>query len=351
MTDRRRGQTQSGAESSTNYQAGGDIVIHGLTREDVKEIALAVFKDNFLELRGLAEDVALARADRITTEFLSKLFREAPEAAGKFGDPDIQRSIYNAQREYACSGEEDLEQVLIDLLIDRVKQNGRSLRTLALNEAITAAPKLTEAQRRAIALVFLVRNTRIVGISGNVEEVAEMRFRQSILRLPTVDEPLREVDFQHIEYVGAGSISFGELSIGEALKSSQLAAFTKGFSEEEIPEELRDSPLRDKLLVDCPRHQGNYQVAISSEQELDKLVEQENAAELKDALKQVLKLGVMNGPAIEDELSKCAPDIEPVIKEWNDSSLKSIVLTSVGIALGHAYWRRFGGATPLSVWM
>lgn len=351
MTDRRRGQAQSGAESSTNYQAGGDIVIQGLTREEVKEIALSVFRDNFLELRGLAEDVALARADKITSEFLSKLFQEAPEAAEKFGDPDIQRSIYNAQREYACSGEEDLGQVLVDLLIDRVKQDGRSLRTLALNEAITAAPKLTEAQRRAIALVFLVRNTRIREVPATVEEVAELRFRQSILRLPTVDEPLREVDFQHIEYVGAGSISFGELSIGETLKSSQLAAFTKGFSNEEIPEELRNSPLRDRLLVDCPRHPGNYQVAISSEQDLDKLVEQEDATELREALKRVSKLGVMNGPDIEGELSKFAPDIEPVIKEWNGSSLRSVILTSVGIALGHAYWRRFGGATPLSVWM
>ncbi|WKN47847.1 LPO_1073/Vpar_1526 family protein [Nocardioides sp. Arc9.136] len=351
MRQRPNEQEQSGGENSTNLQAGGDLVYIGPSREEVKEIALAVFQQNFLELRGIAEDVALARADKITTEFLTKMYAEAPEAAERFSDPDVQRSVFNAQREYACSGEDDLGQVLVDLLVDRVKEDDRNLRTLALNEAITAAPKLTEAQRRAIALAFLVRYTRVPAILPNAQSVIDVRLRGTMLTLPVPTEPLRDVDFQHIEYVGAGAVSISEVGLGDAIRTSQTSAFTNGFSAEQMPEDLRDSPLRHRLLMPCFRNPENFQLQVPATQDVDDLIKTLGAEHLRSSVVQVQELGVLSGAEVEADLKARAPDVAALFEEWNGTALKNVTLTSVGLALGHAYWRRFGGDAPLSVWL
>lgn len=344
-------QEQSGGENSTNLQAGGDLVYVGPSRAEMKEIALAVFTENFLALRGIAEDVALARADKITTEFLTKMYAEAPEAAERFSDPDVQRSVFNAQREFACSGEDDLGQVLVDLLVDRVKEDERSLRTLALNEAITAAPKLTEGQRRAIALAFLVRYTRIPAFLPSPQLIVELRFRGSLLRLPRPSEGLRGVDFQHIEYVGAGTVSMGEIQLGDALRATHTSAFTNGFSEEQMPEALRESPLRDSLVVSCMRQPNHFQLLAPATQDVDKLISENGAEDLRSAVVQVQEIGVLSGEEIKAEMVSLASETAELFEEWDTTSLKNLTLTSVGLALGHAYWRRFGGDAPLSVWL
>src|SRR5918999_2351247 len=148
MTDQR----QEGGRESTNIQAGRDITVsQGPSVEEVREIALDVFHRNFLQLQGLAEDVARGRAEKITNEFLKQLQDRNPAALESSKDPDMQLALFSAQREYARSGDADLEQVLVDLLVDRASEQHPGLRTIVLNEAITAAPKLTEDQRRAVA--------------------------------------------------------------------------------------------------------------------------------------------------------------------------------------------------------
>ena len=78
----RGGQEISSGDESTNLQAGRDVVYHSASWPEMKEVALAVFKENFLELRGIAEDVAFARADRITNDFLDALRDRHPELTG-----------------------------------------------------------------------------------------------------------------------------------------------------------------------------------------------------------------------------------------------------------------------------
>ena len=82
----------------------------------LRSVALDVFRANFLELQGVAADVASERAVAITESFLAQLQARAPEYVQSAADPDMQRAIFSAQREFACSGEQDLEEALVDLL-------------------------------------------------------------------------------------------------------------------------------------------------------------------------------------------------------------------------------------------
>ncbi|MGZ6583150.1 MAG: LPO_1073/Vpar_1526 family protein [Solirubrobacteraceae bacterium] len=320
-----------------------------MSYDEVKAIALDVFRANFLELRGVAEEIALGRAEKITNEFLSKLAIEAPDATANFSDPDVQRSVYTAQREFACSGEDDLGEVLVDLLVDRVQQGDRNLRALALNEAISAAPKLTERQRCAVGLVFLLRYTR-TPIIGDASSVIQIRVRGQLLKLPSVDG-LRDMDMQHLEYVGAGTVSFGQISFGDALLRSQTAAFTRGFTEDEMPDALRNFEERDRLVMSAYRDPARFQLSVAADEDVDKLLSTVQEQAVRDAMLSVRSIGQLSADEVRSEILARVPEAAALVDVWESTSLKQLTLTSVGIALGHAYWRRFGGNAPLSTWL
>lgn len=343
-------QRQQGGEQSSNVQAGGNITIHGLSVEEVREVALDVFQKNFLELRGIAEDVARGRAEKITEDFLAELEHRSPQGLQSASDPDMQRALFEAQREYACSGEADLEQALVDLLVDRAGQGDRGIQTIVLNEAIRSAPKLTAEQRRAVAVCFLMRYTRWMG-PGDVEMFYALHVRQNLCPLAS-GLPTRPTAYQHIEYVGAGTIDIGEVAGATALLVGARRWFTRGFTREEIPEELTGYLQDTNVFIPCLRDNSRLQLAIVSEEDLDALLVSLGRPDLKTQLQHVLNLGVMSEQEAHTEIVERAPEMEELFHAWGASPLKNMTLTSVGIAIGHGYWRRVTGLqAPLSTWI
>lgn len=115
-------QKQEAGDYSTNLQ-GKSIVIHqGISYADAKEIALDVYKANFLQLAQDAASLAINRAEQLTDDFLARLKERAPETIGSMRDPAMQMAIFTAQREYAKSGDMDLEDLLIDILVERPRR-------------------------------------------------------------------------------------------------------------------------------------------------------------------------------------------------------------------------------------
>jgi hypothetical protein len=221
-----RGQRQSGGDASANIQAGHDVVIHkGLSAEEARSIALDVFHANFLKLRDVAEEVAVARAEKITRDFLDQLLQRQPDGLGQMQDPDVLQAVFNAQSGYVRSGDEDLEQALIDLLVDRAGQEVRDIKAVVLNEAIATLPKLTADQRSAIAVCFLVRYTMY---SGPLELPAFYAYLDQNLA-PLADEPPRRKSaYQHIQYTGTGSLSAFTVYLENVFSESAKGFFTRG---------------------------------------------------------------------------------------------------------------------------
>jgi len=343
-------QKQGAGDDSTNIQVGRDLTIHqGIDAEHAREIALAVFHENFMELRGAAEDVARGRAEQITTDFIQSLQNKAPQALNSAADPDMQRAIFVAQREYACSGDEDLETVLVDLLVDRATETTRGLRTIVLNEAISAAPKLTPQQRRVIAFCFIVRYSQWQG--QDVNGLYDVFIRQNLLPLCD-DIPTKATAYQHIEYVGAGSVGLGSLDLVEALRHNYHGLFSRGLSPTEIPEPLREHPQSDRIFMPAVRDTERVQVRARTEEDLKTLISNLAQPELEPPIRQAFNLNVMQADEIQAELLERIPEFEAPLKAWRESSLQSLTLTSVGIAIGHGYWRRVtGGAVPLLIWI
>ncbi len=65
-------QSQKAGNDSTNIQTESITVVQGMSYPDVKEAALEVFRANFYELAGKAQDIAKERAEQITEVFFTK---------------------------------------------------------------------------------------------------------------------------------------------------------------------------------------------------------------------------------------------------------------------------------------
>lgn len=351
MSIGRPDQKQDAGENSTNFQAGKDIHVYGLSIDDARAVALDVFRSNAIELAGVAQNLAVSRAEQLTNEFLTKLETEMPERADKLADPDVQSVVFEAQKEFARSGEDDLRTALVDLLSARIEEDERNLRTLALNEAIASAPKLTEKQRRAIAWVFYLRYTRATNI-GTPDAYFAMLERE--IESLGVDVPRGQADYQHIEYVGAGSMSIASTSFAKRIMAGVEGLFTSGFAEADIDSELLDDLRAHAFVIPALRDPSRWQLQLLADEDLDKAATRAGLEGRITELKNVVNLGRMSEADVSTEVVTRVPAIETLRDAWDDeqTGLQSMTLTSVGLALGHAYWARLTGANaPLQIWL
>lgn len=344
--------TQEGGDSSNNYQSGRDIVLYqGLSYVEAREIALDVFQAALPQLRAEAREIANERAEEITDELLIRLASERQDTFNALADPDIQVSLSEAQKGYARTGDGDLRESLVELLVRRVGEETGNLRSIALNEAIASTPKLTEGQRRAIAWVFFLRHTRTTNISSLDEFYAVLRKVSSAL---AGDVPNSTVDYQHIEYVGAGAVSVMEFDLSSSVTRGVEGLFTTGFLEGEVEEPLLSELENGNLLQPCIRDSEKSQISILGSEDINPKLAERGLGHLESKVREAMKLGFMDSESIEQEILVRVPEFKSILDSWQDpgSALNNLTLTSVGIALGYAYWQRMTkDDAPLSIWL
>src|SRR5215213_7058317 len=124
---------QEGGEGSANYQAENMTINNGLNYSEVRQIAIDVFNDNFPELSRKAAREAAERAEYLIDRLLTELKQRAPGAINTMQDPGMQHALFTAQVEYAKSGDKDLGEVLVDILVDRAAVPERSLTQIVLD--------------------------------------------------------------------------------------------------------------------------------------------------------------------------------------------------------------------------
>jgi hypothetical protein len=345
-------QSQTSGENSTNISAGHDVVfVQESNYEQMRQVAMDIFKSNFLEFRGIAEDVARARAEKITKDYFEKLTASQSQQIQKnLSDPDLLRCLYRAQEEFACSGSEDLEQILVDLLIERAEQEEKDIEAIVLNEAINVVCKLTADQRTAIAAVFLLRYTgwdAITDLTNFYYGYLRPNFTPVSSGLPKKNSA-----YQHIEYVGAGSVSIGEIGFGTVFRNNFPGYFTRGFSREQIPVELVSFIDDQNVFITSMRDPTNFQLSIRRLDQSENLAKYVGNVELSPNISTLLQTGMFEPDEIERDIAEKLPELADLITAWNTSNLKHLTLTTIGLAIGHGYWRqKSNGKSPLSIWL
>lgn len=218
-------QELQAGDHSTNYQANRDVVVNGLIYSDVERICMTMFKANFYDLQQEAKDIALSRAEEITSSFLEKLVTDNPLLLKNTNDPDIRYDIYEVQKTYARSGDANIGELLTTLLVERTKKERESLAALVLNEALTVVPKITKRQIDVLTTIFLVRNCKMSNENCLINKLSVIMPHEAI------EEGEKSTFYEHLLYAG---VITHDLSVMSHQKLEYLLenTYTRNLNEE-----------------------------------------------------------------------------------------------------------------------
>lgn len=343
-------QSQKGGDGSTNIQAEDLTIVQGLTYPEVRQVAIDVFRSNFYELAGEAKAIASERAEQVTEDFLKKLQSENPDGFSKAQDPDFQYALFTVQKEYARTGDKDLGDLLVDLLVDRSKQENRNILQIVLNESLSVAPKLTDDQLAALSVTFFCKYTMNNGIENH--QMLADSFNQFVQPFSSKLSK-NQACYQHLEFSGCGSISMGSSSLQKIYGKKYHGLFLKGFDREEIERREISVGEDQRFFIPCLNDASKLQVRANNLEGLTEFMgDQQTSDEDKSKITALFNLNKMNDNEIKEKIVSMCPHMENAFDAWDNSPLKNFTLTSVGIAIGHANIKRLiGEFSDLSIWI
>lgn len=253
--------------------------INGITEKDAKEVALKVFKANFMELSQTANDLAIQRAEELTNDFLGGIFKQSSEMMEKFAEPAFQYSFINAQIQYAKVGERITKEILIEALNKRITMPEQTLKQKILDETIVNISKITPAQMNFLTLWYVI--IFIEEPIGNKKELGEF-INNKILKFYSSDYN-NNLFFQYLYYTGCAKVlSAGGTfkPIEEIFKNHYSGIFSKGFTEEEFKNKVDINIEKyNKILMKCLNDSEKLQFSTINEEFLRKIIKDFNLSE------------------------------------------------------------------------
>lgn len=345
-------QSQDVGNSATAIQAGGSVTLInvGVTSSEARQISLDVARATFYELTGAAKDTAIIRVEEITDQVIKKLEKEFPAGLQKAKDPDFQYALSTVQKEYAQNGDKDLGDLLVELLVDRSKQEQRDILQIVLNESLSTASKLTDNHLAALAVIFLFKYTQNYAI-GNHQMFGEYLDKHLLPFISKISK--NQAGYQHLEFSGCGSIGLAGNSLEGILGTVYQGLLLKGFDQSEFENHAISVGLDSRFFIKCLNDTSKLQVRANSKEILEKhLDEQKVSTEDRAKILQLFDLGKMSEPEIKEKLIEIRPYMAEVFEIWSNSPMKTFTLTSVGMAIGHANIKRLiGEFASLSIWI
>lgn len=344
-------QSQKGGDHSTNIQANQVTLIQGPTLSEVREIAHEVFKANFYSLGGEAAEIARSRAEQITEKYFQKLEEQGEGGFRQAKEPDFQYALFTVQKEYAKTGDKELGDLLVDLLVDRTKEENRTILQIVLNEALKVAPKLTNDQLAILSVIFLIKHTKILGISSpsHLLEYLDKYWEPFIKQLAEND-----TNYRHLEYCGCATVPpFMGYNLASRFLELYPGMFSKGFEPGELGRREIAIKVDSGMFVKCFHDNDKIQINATDEGVIrDKATELQINDSDTEKLIALNKEVLMDHVKVNDYLKRTKPYMGTLFDFLERSLLKQVTLTSVGIAIGHANVKKnLGQFTDLSIWV
>lgn len=134
----------------------------GASIDDVTRIVTNLFLDNFPRMQQIAKETAETRAKELWDEAVSKMLSSGVTNLSPFMETDVQYVLYEAQKGYARFATADLLETLSSLISERVKQDtGELCLKVAIDQAISIAPMLSEDHLNYLSLLFIIKHTKM----------------------------------------------------------------------------------------------------------------------------------------------------------------------------------------------
>ena len=193
-------QEVADVQNSVVNQAQGDIIIHnGITAETAMEICKCVVRSELAIYTQQANETAHKRLDEISEKTIDRISTLKQELLQRFNEPAIQIALNETFKSHIAVGDEELEENLIDLLIERLNVQDRTTEQAIIDEARQIIPKLSPA---TIALLTVIVFSKIV-FPYNKAKLEELIKKLS----PTICKikDIAIIDTEYLKQAGCGS--------------------------------------------------------------------------------------------------------------------------------------------------
>lgn len=331
-------QEQHGGIGSKNTQIGNITVNNGLGYNDVKDIATDVFRQNFPILMQQAAQTANERAQKLLEDFLRAAQKEGKMDPSSFKQPEKQLALYEAQKAFALSGDEELGAILVRTVLDLSKEPERSLKSLILQEAIKTLAIITPQQRMVLAATAIIRE-------ATFQHACDFGILSHLYRCYLgerwIDLDPKESDFRHLQFSGCGSINpIVHHPFIDIIKNTYPSIVSSGY-----PKSVLESAFmcvgvpRGLGVIPCLGNSGNFRLYIGKTPDLEFLAQQLQWTETQLS---IAKEKATNTPVpdhdIAQAIEKTGGILAHLAKKWDETSMKSFTPTSVGVAIGYAHF-------------
>lgn len=329
-------QIQKSGDYSNNHQSTGAMTInYGADFDEIKAICIGVFIENFELLSKKAYAKACKRMKIFVEKFITELFNKNREGIMQVEDPGFQHSLYSAQKLYACSGDDNLGDLLIQFLVERSKHPNRDAKQIVINEAITTLPKLSDKQIDILSIVFIIDNLKHISIKCPEDLIAKLNkylspFSKSISK--------NHMLYLHLSY--ASCCDFSGLSrnrLGNILFMQNSFLFNNGFKEDALKKENIEISDVNILLGECYHDKLRLQITCPNYQFTRSISEKEGLN--RDMVTRLINLNgrySMNFDEVENYLKEKLDFFAELTDVWNNSLLRAATLTSVGTEIAIA---------------
>ncbi|WP_337819385.1 LPO_1073/Vpar_1526 family protein [Streptomyces werraensis] len=337
---------QRSRDNNINMQA--ERIHLGLGYRDVKEIshdtAMEVFEKNFHNLSQLAYSVARGRAEEFTSNLIEVVQQRTPNALETFQDPGTQAALFSAQSGYAKTGDADLGEVLIELLMTRISASVRDTSQLASAYAVTVAENLSSHHFAILTCSFILKQ-----LSYRDVRSTDSLARQMLETIdPFVDDlnDANSVDLDYLTGLGCMIATSSTMSPGRYTGLNYPGLFTVGFSSlQKDTNRLIGTPLVRPFGPESDR----YKIAALTKSELMELVDRVVMHDMRDLALQTLQDGIMHEREIERILCQEQEALAPIFARCSDLGINSYINTAIGTAIAHANMRRVHSGFDVSL--
>ncbi|MCF3137051.1 LPO_1073/Vpar_1526 family protein [Streptomyces olivochromogenes] len=344
---------QKAGDGSQLVQAGTVNNNYGISVKDAEHICIRLMEERFASYSQQAFQTAKARVEEFTYNYLKALTEKSPQAIENLGDPGVLAAVLEAEEGYAKTGDVNLGEILVEMLVKRTSETSRDTRQLALNEAIGAVQKLTDKHLDALSLIFFL--THVEANAPNLQTF--LTVLNSVLEgVSGSFETLTPSDIQYLEATGcAVRVPLSSHSWPGILKKKYPGYFHKGIIENETPA-VADIKGRvsdwGRLFVSSLHDPNMIRVNAVTETQARDLAE--SAGLERDALVNLMTSYPLSDQEIREVVTTAVPALRVVFDRWSEVDCDAFAPSLTGVAIAHANFKKTAGAVfdaEIDVWI
>ena len=327
---------QKAGDNATQIQIG--TLNSGLRYSDVKEICSDILKTEMEKYAFKAYDEAERRFNAFTDNVLQRLEAMDEKLLNRFEEPAVQMSFHQATREYIRSGNEFTGEYLIDLLIERLREDETTTTLSAvIDESILIVPKLTESTLSLLALIVFSQ------LYFPCDRTNFSKMLQNMTETVVKASESTPLDSAYLQQIGC-CMGFRGLMSRQSIKTLLFSSYDL-FYKKPISLDMFNSVIQKHRISDT--RDFMFLISLFGNPEPDLIFKYISSRQVENGMQEV---GMMHLKPVFEDLVSCAETMSQVEKEayvyglvpeWKDALAKldkphinSLNLNPVGCYLG-----------------